>query len=230
MARFNIRLTHRAEGAAHRGGIQSPLIHVASRTFCILRLGRLGMFGFKLERTGPIWGLVGFIIGAALSGTAVGALGHSAATAPPPQSSQTGTMIEAATTVATLPQRVVLLAVKKDEIEAAINDFPVGVQQKIRKDVAKGKYRLLWLTTWDWDMGGDTGNTISVLSDGYRRFVRLNGHRTRIAVPEPQTGYIELRGEVTEDGNISISVLSGTQPIALPRMALGQSIKINIDN
>jgi hypothetical protein len=39
-----------------------------------------------------------------------------------------------------------------------------------------------------------------------------------------------MRGEVTEDGNISISILSGTQPIALPRMSPGQAIRFQIDS
>jgi hypothetical protein len=58
----------------------------------------------------------------------------------------------------------------------------------------------------------------------------LNSRRTRIAIPEPRSGYIEMRGEATEDGNISISILSGTQPIALPRMSPGQAIRFQIDS
>ena len=127
------------------------------------------------------------------------------------------------------PQRIIVSEVKNDEIEAAINTF-VGAQRKIRKDVASGKYRLLWLTAWDWDTAKETGDTISILSDGYRRYVTLNSRRTRIAIPEPRSGYIEMRGEVAEGGNISISLLSGTQPIALPSMPPGQAIRIQIDN
>src|SRR5213078_5307180 len=73
-----------------------------------------------------------------------------------------------------LPQKIVVSVVNKDEIEAAIQDFPAAVQPKIRKDVAAGKYRLLWLTVWDWDTSQETGDTISILSNDYRRFVILN--------------------------------------------------------
>jgi len=186
----------------------------------------------KLERTGPIWGLAGFILGAVLSGTAVGALGHSASTTFSPSSDkpQAQARVEQADASLVLPQRIIVSGVKSDEIEAAISDFPVGAQRKIRKDIASGKYRLLWLTAWDWDTAEETGNTISILSDDYRRYVTLNGRRTRIAIPEPRSGYIEMRGEVTEDGNISISILSGTQPIALPRMSPGQAIRFQIDS
>ena len=44
------------------------------------------------------------------------------------------------------------------------------------------------------------------------------------------SGYVEMRGEATEDGNISISLLSGTQPIALPPMSPEQTVRIQIDN
>ena len=190
------------------------------------------MLILKLERTGPIWGFAGFILGAVLSGGAVGALGHSASTLLSPSSDkpQAQVLVEKADASLVLPQRIIVSGVKSDEIEAAINDFPIGAQRKIRKDIASGKYRLLWLTAWDWDTAEETGNTISILSDDYRRYVTLNGRRTRIAIPEPRSGYIEMRGEVTEDGNISISLLSGTQPIALPRMSPGQAIRFRIDS
>jgi hypothetical protein len=183
---------------------------------------------FSAERTGPIWGLVGFILGAVLSGSAVGALGPS--TSMSSYKSQAAAPVERADAALALPQRIIVSEVKTDEIESAIGTFAVAVQRKIRKDVASGKYRLLWLTAWDWDTAEETGNTISILSDGYRRYVTLNSRRTRIAIPEPRSGYIELRGEATEDGNISISLLSGTQPIALPRMSLEQTIRVQIEN
>ena len=58
--------------------------------------------------------------------------------------------------------------------------------------------------------------------------MKLDGHRTRTVIPKPKSGYIEFRGEATEDGNINISVLSGTQAIALPSMPSGQTAKVEI--
>jgi hypothetical protein len=188
---------------------------------------------FKLERIGPIWGLTGFILGAAFSGTAVGSLGHSGPTLLSPSSyePQTQALDNNADASLVLPQRVIASVVKIDEIEAAINNFSAGLQRKVRNDVASGKYRLLWLTVWDWDTAVETGDTISILSDDVRQYVTLNSRRTRIAIPEPRSGYIEIRGEVpTVDGNISISILSGTHPIALPRMSSEQVIRIRIDS
>jgi hypothetical protein len=186
----------------------------------------------KLESTGPIWGLAGFMLGAVLSGSAVGALGHSASTLLPPSfdKPQAQASVEQADATLVLPQRIIVSEVKNDEIEAAINTFAAAAQRKIRKDVASGKYRLLWLTVWDWDTAEETGDSISILSGDYRRYVTLNSRRTRVAIPEPRSHYIEMRGEVAESGNISISLLSGTQPIALPRMSAGQAIRIQIEN
>ena len=182
-----------------------------------------------LKSKGPIWGLAGFILGAVLSGSAVGALGLSTSLAPPFDKPQVQAPVGNADGSRVLPQRVVVSVVKSDEVEAAINTFAVGAQRKIRKDVANGKYRLVWLTVWDWDTAeGEIGNTISILSGDYRRYVTLNERRTRIAIPEPRSGYIEMRGEVADEGNIAISLMSGTQPIALPRMSPGQSLKIDI--
>src|SRR4051812_46041672 len=108
---------------------------------------------FPSERTGPIWGFAGFILGAALSGSAVGALGHSASTllSPSSEKPQAQAIGEKTDALFVLPQRVIVSEVKNDEIELAVNTFAAAVQRKIRKDLASDKYRLLWLTAWDWD-------------------------------------------------------------------------------
>ena len=184
----------------------------------------------KLKITGLICGLAGFILGAVLSGTAIRALGHSASTSLSPSSEKPQPMapVEMADGTLTLSQRIIVSEVKNDEIEAAINTFAAPVQRKIRKDLANGKYRLLWLTAWDWDTAGETGDAISILCDSYRKYATLNSRRTRIAIPEPRSSFIEIRGEVMENDNISVSLLSGTQPIALPRMSLEQTMRIQI--
>jgi hypothetical protein len=185
-----------------------------------------------LKFKGPTWGLAGFILGALLSGVAVAALGHSASTSPSPLFDKPQAQASALSADASrvLPHRIVVSAVKNDDVEPAINTFAVGAQRKIRHDVASGKYRLVWLTLWDWDTAeGEVGNTISILSQDYRRFVMLTDRRARIAIPEPKSGLIEMRGEVSEDDNISVSLLSGTQPIALPVMSPRQAVKLHID-
>src|SRR3954462_7783726 len=179
---------------------------------------------------GPAWGLAGFILGGVLSGGAVGALQHSLLTPPPTDEPQLQASVTNPDTSPVLPQRILTSFIKSDEVEAAINTFPVSAQRKIRKEVAAGKYRLAWLTIWDWDTAaGEVGNAVSILTDDYRRYVTLNERRSRIAIPVPRSGYIEIRGEVSDDDNIAISLLSGTTPIALPAMSPGHVIKVHVE-
>lgn len=173
----------------------------------------------KLKRTASIWGLFGFALGALLSGGAVGAIGYSRVLVPSPVAiDEKGPS-----------PRVYLPTVKSDEIDTAISILPKKEQRKFREDVVNQKYELLWLTIWDWDTSEEeVGNTISITSDGYRRIVTLRAHRARTVIPKPKSGYVEFRGEATEDGNIAISLLSGLQPIALPRMPPGQTVKVEV--
>ena len=146
-----------------------------------------------------------------------------------PNKLQTETADANAASTIRLHQRFILPIVTSDEIEVALNDFPVKGRSKLRDDVTNGNYRLLWLTAWDWDTAeDDPANTVLISSDVYRQLVKLNNRRTRIAIREPKSGYIEMRGLYTVDGNISISMLSGTQPIALPVMAPGKITQINV--
>ena len=182
-----------------------------------------------LQFKGPIWGLAGFFLGAVLTGGAVGALQPSALSSPPWDLPQVRAPV-ALDTPRIVPQRIVASFIKAEEVEAAINTFAVGAQRKIRKDVAAGKYRLAWLTIWDWDTAaGEVGNTVSILTDDYRRYVTLKERRSRVAIPVPRSGYIEMRGELSDDDHISISLLSGTTPIALPVMSPGEVIKVQIE-
>ena len=122
---------------------------------------------------------------------------------------------------------VYLLPVRSDEIDAAISSLPKKEQRIIREGLANQKYQLLWLTVWDWDTAaGEEGNIISIASGDFRRIVTLNAKRTRTVIPRPKSGYLEFRGEATEDGNISISFLSGSQPIALPVVQPGITKKV----
>ena len=175
----------------------------------------------KLKRPELICGLIGFTLGALLSGAAVGAIGYAGARVP------SSTMQETATSKIENVFTAYLPPVKSDEIDAAISSLPKKEQRIIRQDLANQKYELLWLTVWDWDTAaGEEGNIISIASVDFRRIVTLNAQRTRTVIPRPKSGYLEFRGEATEDGNVSISLLSGTQPIALAAMPPGRIKKI----
>ena len=180
------------------------------------------MLMLKLKRTASIWGLVCFTLGALLSGGAVGAIGYSRVLVPSPNTIQEVAIDENGSS-----PRVLLPLVKSDEIETAISDLPFKAQRQIRADMEHQKYELLWLTIWDWDtVAGEEGNTISITSDDFRRIITLNPQRTRTVIPRPKSGYLEFRGEATADGNVSISLLSGTQPIALPVVQPGITKKV----
>jgi len=172
------------------------------------------------------------MVGVALSVATFGALGHSW-TAIPSSSvkSQPDILRTNVESSAVRPQRLLLFAVRSDELDAAIAtmDLPAKEQRAVRNHLENGEYRLLWLTLWDWDAESSTGDTISITSDNYHRLLTLRNRRSKIAVPEPKSGYIELRGERTDDGIIAISLLSGAQPLAVPRMSVGQSVKLEID-
>src|SRR3954466_12229232 len=64
----------------------------------------------RLERTGPLWGFAGFILGAVLSGSAVGALGHSASTSLSPSSDkpQAQALVKQADASLVIPQRIIV--------------------------------------------------------------------------------------------------------------------------
>lgn len=176
----------------------------------------------------PVWGLGGLILGVILSAAIGGALGTSVS--PSTNRAQTETADVKVASSISVPQRFILPIVKNEEIDAAIKDFPVKGQGQLREDLKNGEYRLLWLTAWDWDTAeGEPANTIIISTDIYRQLVALNSRRTRIAIREPKSGYIGMRGVFTADGNINVSLLSGTQPIALPVLAPGQEIKFKVD-
>src|SRR5215813_13880213 len=184
----------------------------------------------QLHKAGWTHGVIGFILGALISGTAVEAFHYPAALSPAPKA-EVDDVPTAPAAARSFPQRIVLNAVKADELSAALGMMGVDKDGQLlfRAEVETGKYRLLWLTIWDWDTRDENdGDTISIGSGSYRRAIKLRNHRSQIAIPEPKSGYIELRGEETGDGIFAVSVLSGGQPIALPHMGHGQSVKLEI--
>lgn len=175
----------------------------------------------------PVWGLGGLLLGVVLSATVGGALGLS--DSPSPNKSQTATIDVNAASSSMMAQSIILPMVKNDEFDEAIKDFCPKCQLQVRQDLREGKYRLLWLTLWDWDTAeGEPANTVIITTDVYRQIIALNNRRTRVAIREPKSGYVGMRGVFTADGNINVSLLSGTQPIALPVMSPGQDIKFKV--
>lgn len=185
----------------------------------------------KHRKVGLTCGVIGFAVGASMCGAAVATF-RSPPTLALPSAQSAEQAREGTTHVRTFGQRIILRTVKPEEMPAALRTMGVDRdgQLLIQSDVEGGRYRLLWLTVWDWDARSETeGDTISIYSGDYRRAVKLQNRRNQIAIPEPKAGYLEVHGERTEDGTITISLLSGAQPIALPRMAGGDALKIEIE-
>ena len=95
--------------------------------------------------------------------------------------------------------------------------------------LTRGTKRLLWLTIWDWDTQNADGDTVEIRSGTYTRRVKLAATHQRIAIPEPWSGYIEIEGQETSDGVVAVSLLNGAEPLAIPRMRLGEKIKLALD-
>jgi hypothetical protein len=191
------------------------------------------MLGSRSRRAARTKLLAAFLAGAAAAGAGVGAFayGHTVGRggAPPDAAPP---RIEAQCANLVLPNRVFLPAVAEDEIEQAIDsmDLPIEERQRVEADLAERKYRLVWLTVWDWDTDARRADTVGIASGEYSRDLVLSGERRRIAVPEPLSGFIDIRGERAADGIITVSVLSGLRPIALPHMSPDQTARIEIDS
>ncbi len=174
------------------------------------------------------WGWLAFLLAAAaLSGGGIGAVvdrfGHavSGATA----------VRETASTKFVMPDRVYLPSVAPQDYNQALDSMGLSPPERrqMRSDIEARKTRLLWLTLWDWDTQTESGDTILITAGGYQRLFTLSSHRTRIAIPEPRSGTIELRGERSEDGIIAISFLTGSRPVAVPYMRPGDTTRLEID-
>ena len=175
------------------------------------------------------WGWLAFLLAAAaLSGGGIGAIvdrgiGYASSGAP--------AVWETASTKFVMPDRVYLPGVAAQDYNQALDSMGLSPPERrqIRDDIAARKVRLLWLTLWDWDTQTESGDTILITAGDYQRRFTLSSHRTRIAIPEPRSGIIELRGERSEDGIIAISFLTGNRPVAVPYMRPGDTAKLEID-
>ena len=190
------------------------------------------MLGSRSRRAAKAKLLAAFLAGAAAAGAGVGAFAYGHAVGHGAPEGAAARQIETQCANLVLPNRVFLPAVAEDEIEQAIDsmDLPIEERQRVEADLAERKYRLLWLTVWDWDTDARRADTVGIASDEYSRGLVLSGERRRIAVPEPLSGFIDIRGERAADGIITVSVLSGLRPIALPHMSPGQTARIEIDS
>lgn len=128
---------------------------------------------------------------------------------------------------------VIVPMVKDAELADALAsmDLPNDEQARIASDVKAGRYKLIWLTIWDWD-GDETVDRIRIVSGNYQRIMELPKLRRTIAVPNPASSFIEIIGDphnVGYGGWTTLGLLSGARPIALSRMVPGTTARFDVD-
>jgi hypothetical protein len=125
---------------------------------------------------------------------------------------------------------VILDVVKENEFEEALAtmDLAPETRQRIVDDVKSHKYRLLWLTLWDWDGDGPVDH-ITLVSGAYQRKMGVPKARERIAIPDPPATYVEIIGDPSGPSWVTLGLLSGSCPIALERVEPGSAIRIDVD-
>jgi hypothetical protein len=186
--------------------------------------------------------VAGTLLGVALSPTVFGALTglvQERQTAPLPGKHPRPVPVNPGAIVATFSEQksagpVILTGVRESELADALASMGLSPERErvIADEVKSHRYRLLWLTVWDWD-GDVVPDRISITSGDYKRQMELPKARKTIAIPAPPSRYIEISGDshnVGYEGWTTLALLSGERPIALSRLVSGKSVQIEIDS
>ncbi len=197
-----------------------------------------------MRRTLLIAGLfvAGTLLGVVLSPTVFGGLAGFVEEMQPPSVSgkrARASAVNAATIAAPTyseqqnPGPVMLTNVKDTELGDALASMALSPERErvIDAEVRSHRYRLLWLTVWDWD-GDEVSDHITIASGDYKRQMDLSKGRKTVAIPEPPSRYIEITGEphnIGYEGWTTVALLSGQRPIALSRLVPGKTLQIEID-
>jgi hypothetical protein len=119
--------------------------------------------------------------------------------------------------------------VASGDVREAIGNMHLApdIAEELLRDVTSGKTSLVWVTLWD-DMSED-GDVVALSSEGIRTVVTLKNAQTRIALPRPSAGVIDMEG-VTDGagGGITVGIMSGSTPVEVSPMQPGQVIGIPV--
>lgn len=128
--------------------------------------------------------------------------------------------------IATQPLHVDI--VKEEELPKAIATMNISRkdQKEIQTDIANGQTRLIWVTLWDTVAEDD--DVVEIESGGFHLNILLKNAIQRIAVPEPPSGTLNLSGVRDGGGGITVGMLSGTSPVNLPLMEVGQALGVPV--
>lgn len=121
-----------------------------------------------------------------------------------------------------------LQAVAATERQAAIQSMalPDADAAALEKDVSQGQARLVYITLWD-DVVED-GDVVEIIGGGFSKTVALTKARQRIAVPLPSSNTIQMRGVRDGGGGITVAAETERGHLAIPVMAPGQTLSIQI--
>ena len=130
--------------------------------------------------------------------------------------------------VATATGGIALASVPAEEREEALAsmNLPAAEKEALRTDVEQARAQLVWLTLWD--THAEDGDFVLVASGGSRQTVPILHARTRIALPAPPSGVVNVTGVKDGGGGITIGILSGSSPVRVPFMQEGQTIGIPV--
>ena len=128
----------------------------------------------------------------------------------------------------TTAQSIILPSVTTEERDRALASLDLTDVEKaaLKSDVEDGRRRLVWLTLWD--THAEDGDVVLVSSEGLQQIVPIVHGKTRVAIPAPSTGVVNVTGVKDGGGGITIGVLSGSSRVRVPIMREGQVIGIPV--
>lgn len=104
--------------------------------------------------------------------------------------------------------------------------LPAADASRLQQELVAGTSRLIYVTLWD-DVAVD-GDVVRLSSNGLSIDLSLSHQPTRVAIPAPPQGVVNLTGVRDGGGGITVAVMSGSEHVPLPPMSPGQKIGIPV--